>query len=70
MTRTNTPTTLTELQVKEMVETLLREAISTQARDLEKHLNDIHKRLVKVETRASRQPWLDMFIVAIGVKKH
>jgi|7_EtaG_2_1085326.scaffolds.fasta_scaffold00358_5 hypothetical protein len=53
-TKKTTPTPLTEIEVREMVENLLRNALSEQARDLEKHLNDIHKRLVKVESQPRR----------------
>ena len=35
----------------ELVDSVVRGAIREQARDLEKHLTDIHKRLLKLESR-------------------
>ena len=40
---------ITENVVKEIVATMLHEGFSQQARDLEKHLKDIHERIVKLE---------------------
>ena len=45
------PRYLTEGAVKEIVETAVRTAIREQARDLEKHLQDIDRRLKSLETR-------------------
>ena len=45
------PRYLTEGAGKEIVETAVRTAIREQARDLEKHLADINKRLVVLEKR-------------------
>jgi hypothetical protein len=45
------PRYLTEGAVREIVETTLRTAIGQQARQLEKHLSDINKRLKKLEKR-------------------
>ena len=45
------PTFLTRSDAVELIDTKIREAISEQARDLEKHLTDIHKRLIAVEPR-------------------
>jgi len=38
-----------EARVREIAEQLVRDAIRDQARDLEKHLLDIHARLLKLE---------------------
>jgi|10_taG_2_1085330.scaffolds.fasta_scaffold00056_18 hypothetical protein len=40
---------LSEGAVKELAENIVRVAISEQARDLEKHLQGIHERLVALE---------------------
>jgi len=40
---------LTESRVKELVDDLLRVGFSDQARELEKHLTDIHKRILELE---------------------
>lgn len=40
---------MSEGVVREIVDELLREAFRTQFRELEKHLNNIHERLLKVE---------------------
>ena len=45
------PKFLTEGAVKEIVQTTLRTALYEQARDLEKHLNDIDRRLKELEGR-------------------
>ncbi len=51
-TNTNTNTTLSrsqQLSVREIVEDVVREAITAQARDLEKHLRDLHERVSTLE---------------------
>ena len=48
---TTTPRYLTEGAVKEIIDTALRIAFREQARDLEKHLDDINKRLRILETK-------------------
>jgi len=40
---------VTEWQVREVVETMLRDAFQTHSRDLEKHLRDINSRLTTLE---------------------
>ena len=40
---------LSAAAVRELAEDVVREAIAMQARDLEKHLRDIHKRLQALE---------------------
>ena len=40
-----------EGRVLELIDDVVRKAISEQARDLEKHLGNIHKRLVAVEKK-------------------
>ncbi len=42
---------ITETLVKQWAEDVVREAISTQARDLETHLKNIHQRLVALEKK-------------------
>jgi len=42
---------LSEEEVKDLVDHLLRSAFQEQGRDLEKHLSDIHQRLTKLEKR-------------------
>ena len=42
---------VTESWVKEIVETKVREAVNAQARELETHLQNIHKRLVDLEKK-------------------
>tara|TARA_R100000008_G_C3576351_1_gene165543 strand:+ start:987 stop:1145 length:159 start_codon:yes stop_codon:yes gene_type:complete len=49
-TRT-TPRYITEGRAKELADELVRTAIREQARDLEKHLLDIHKRLASLEKK-------------------
>jgi hypothetical protein len=44
------PRFLTEGAVKELVETALRSALNEQARDLERHLRDIDRRLKALES--------------------
>jgi len=46
---TNTQKGMTKGEVRELVDELLRTAFRGQFRDLEKHLNDIHERLTKLE---------------------
>ena len=49
-TKTTTgPTYLTRSDAKEMVESIVREASRELARDMEKHLTNIHQRLVEIE---------------------
>ena len=43
--------TLTKGDVTELVESIVRKAISEQARDLEKHLQDIDRRLRELEKK-------------------
>ena len=43
------PTYLTRSDAKELVESTVREASRELARDLEKHLTNIHERLVALE---------------------
>ena len=43
--------TMTEEEVRDLVEHLLSSAFQQHGRELEKHLKDIHERLVKVEER-------------------
>jgi|7_EtaG_2_1085326.scaffolds.fasta_scaffold159076_2 hypothetical protein len=45
------PKYITEGALKEIVDGLLRAALRSQARDLEKHLNSIHKRLLELEKK-------------------
>lgn len=45
------PQYLTRSDALELIDTKVREAIREQARDLEKHLIDIHNRLVALEPR-------------------
>ena len=40
---------MTEGAVREIVDEMLRDAFRTQARELEKHLTNIHERLQKVD---------------------
>jgi|7_EtaG_2_1085326.scaffolds.fasta_scaffold91553_2 hypothetical protein len=40
---------VTETQVRDIADEMLRKAFRDQARDLEKHLKDIHTRLTKLE---------------------
>ena len=46
-----TPRYLTEGAIKELVDATLRTAFRDQARDLEKHLADINRRLTELETK-------------------
>jgi demethoxyubiquinone hydroxylase (CLK1/Coq7/Cat5 family) len=43
--------TVTEGHAREIADEIVREAMQEQARELEAHLNSIHERLVKLETR-------------------
>jgi len=45
---------LRESQVREMVDLLLRDAFRDHSRDLEGHLNDIHRRLSTLEQQLTR----------------
>jgi len=42
---------VSEGRVREIVDELLRASFRDYSRDLEKHLNDIHERLQKIEQR-------------------
>jgi len=42
---------ITESLVKEIVDDTLRAALREHARNLEKHLKDIHERLIKLEAQ-------------------
>ena len=46
---TTTPTSVTRGEMTEIADDIVRKAVREQARDLEKHLADIHKRLVQLE---------------------
>lgn len=48
-TRAPGPTYLTRSDAKELIESTVREASRDLARDLEKHLTNIHERLVAIE---------------------
>jgi hypothetical protein len=48
---TFTPQTMGEGAVRDLVKQELRTAFQNQSRELEKHLNSIHDRLVALETR-------------------
>ena len=49
--KTRTKPGLTELEVREVVDQLLREAFRDQGRTLEEHFKDVNKRLVVLEKR-------------------
>jgi|TARA_Y100000310_G_C20295603_1_gene629226 rubrerythrin len=49
--RTKTSEHLSEAVVREIVDEMLRTALSEQARDLEEHLKNIHERIQKLEKR-------------------
>jgi hypothetical protein len=51
MKKTHPPRYLTEGAIKELVDATLRTAFREQARDLEKHLADINRRLTELETK-------------------
>ena len=42
---------LTEGEARELIDDIVRKAIREQARDLETHLNDVHKRLIALEKK-------------------
>jgi hypothetical protein len=44
------------LEIREIVEEMLGHAFRQQARNLEGHLGDIHRRLVGVEDKLSKTP--------------
>ncbi len=46
---------LTEGRVRDIVDEVVRAAVREQARDLEKHLSDIHTRLVQLESQLFTQ---------------
>ena len=46
-----TSKTLGEGAVRELIDEVVREQIRTQARELEKHLQSIHSRLVELEKK-------------------
>jgi hypothetical protein len=46
---TSGPVPMTEGEVAELVDTMLRDALREQARHLEQHLQDIHARLITLE---------------------
>ena len=50
-TTLNGPRYVTEGRAREIVDEIVRTAVREQARDLEKHLTTIHKRLVTLEKR-------------------
>lgn len=49
--KTQEPRHITEGQAREIADALVRTALREQARDLEKHLQDIDRRLRALETR-------------------
>ncbi len=51
LSKTKQPRYITEGAVKEIVETILRNALHDQARELEAHLRDIDRRLKDLEQR-------------------
>mgnify|MGYP001326245790 CR=1 FL=1 len=44
--------TLAAATVRDMVRQMLREAFTSHSRELEKHLNDINRRLTELENRS------------------
>ena len=50
-TNPTAPASVTRGETKELIDELLREALRSQARDLEQHLNSIHLRLQALEAR-------------------
>jgi hypothetical protein len=42
---------ITKIETTELIDATIREAVGQQARDLEKHLTDIDKRLRQLEKR-------------------
>ena len=51
---TNQKKVASEARIVEIVDNLLRKAFRDQARDLEKHLNNIDKRLSTLEDKTKR----------------
>ena len=51
LTKKNKDQGLSRSHVRELVETIVRKALSEQARQLEEHLNAIHTRLVELERK-------------------
>ena len=51
---TRTPPTVTRGDVTEIADDIVRKAVREQARNLEKHLTDIHNRLVELERTRGR----------------
>lgn len=49
--KTTEPRYLTEGQARELIDEVVRTAVREQARDLEKHLGDIDRRLKALEKR-------------------
>jgi hypothetical protein len=45
------PKYLTEAAIRELIDEILRPAMREQARGMEKHLGDIHKRLLELEKK-------------------
>ena len=45
---------LTEGQVRELIDDAIREAVGTQARELESHLRSLHARVQALETNTRR----------------
>tara|TARA_R110000751_G_scaffold278474_1_gene380808 strand:+ start:116 stop:307 length:192 start_codon:yes stop_codon:yes gene_type:complete len=50
-TTTNIPQTMGAGAVQDIVQNILRDAMRTQARELETHLNNINERLVALEKK-------------------
>ena len=42
---------LTEGETRELIDDIVREAIREQARDLETHFKDVHRRLIALEKK-------------------
>ena len=51
-TKTTTTQTMGEGVVRDIIGQMLREAFGAHSRDLEKHLNDINRRLVALDKRS------------------
>jgi len=54
LTKNNKAKYLTEGRVRELIDTLLRDAVAEQSREVETHLNDIHRRLQHLERRGKK----------------